>query len=79
MDPLDREITGLSSTAPRLLLTELSEQLRVAEGLPVRFESAGGVRSPQPGRAAEALDLRGADAAAKAARGRGMEPAGEQR
>ncbi|MFJ5831431.1 substrate-binding domain-containing protein [Streptomyces sp. NPDC093089] len=40
---MNREITGLSSMATRPILTELSEHLRHAHGIPVRFDAAGGV------------------------------------
>ncbi|MFJ4776552.1 substrate-binding domain-containing protein [Streptomyces sp. NPDC088762] len=40
---MDQEISGLSSMATRPVLAELSDLLRRAHGIPVRFESAGGV------------------------------------
>ncbi|MCY0942063.1 substrate-binding domain-containing protein [Streptomyces antarcticus] len=44
---MDRDTFGLSSMATRLILAELSEQIRLAHGIPVRFESAGGVKIAQ--------------------------------
>ncbi|MEV7524213.1 substrate-binding domain-containing protein [Streptomyces sp. NPDC091371] len=40
---MDREINGLSSMATRTVLAELTEHIRLVHGLPVRFDSAGGV------------------------------------
>lgn len=40
---MDRDISGLSSMATRPVLAELSEHIRLAHGLPIRFDSAGGV------------------------------------
>ncbi|MFF8376081.1 substrate-binding domain-containing protein [Streptomyces sp. NPDC015661] len=40
---MDREISGLSSMATRPVLAELTEHIRLAHGLAVRFDSAGGV------------------------------------
>ncbi|MET7298791.1 substrate-binding domain-containing protein [Embleya sp. NPDC005575] len=40
---MDGQICGLSSMATRLILAELAEDIRVVHGVPVRFESAGGV------------------------------------
>ncbi|WP_426367650.1 substrate-binding domain-containing protein [Streptomyces sp. E-08] len=40
---MDREISGLSSMATRLVLAEVTAHLRLAHGPAVRFESAGGV------------------------------------
>lgn len=40
---MDRQICGLSSMATRLILADLSEHIRLAHGISVRFESAGGV------------------------------------
>ncbi|MEU9107681.1 substrate-binding domain-containing protein [Streptomyces xanthophaeus] len=40
---MDGEISGLSSMATRPVLAELTEHIRLARGLAVRFESAGGV------------------------------------
>lgn len=40
---MDREIAGLSSMATRPVLAELTEHIRLAHGLAVRFDSAGGV------------------------------------
>ncbi|MFH8476379.1 substrate-binding domain-containing protein [Streptomyces sp. NPDC018000] len=40
---MDQQICGLSSMATRLILADLSEHIRLAHGIPVRFESAGGV------------------------------------
>ncbi|MFF5701098.1 substrate-binding domain-containing protein [Streptomyces sp. NPDC012794] len=47
MDRDDRHTSGLSSMATRLILAELSEQIRLAHGIPMRFESAGGVKIAQ--------------------------------
>ncbi|MGW6690223.1 substrate-binding domain-containing protein [Streptomyces sp. NPDC054961] len=44
---MDRDASGLSSMATRLILAELSEQIRLAHGIAVRFESAGGVEIAQ--------------------------------
>ncbi|MFJ6793806.1 substrate-binding domain-containing protein [Streptomyces sp. NPDC091268] len=40
---MDREIAGLSSMATRPVLAELADHIRLARGLAVRFDSAGGV------------------------------------
>jgi molybdate transport system substrate-binding protein len=40
---VQREISGLSSMATRPILAELSEHIRLAHGIAVRFASAGGV------------------------------------
>ncbi|MER7951609.1 substrate-binding domain-containing protein [Streptomyces sp. NPDC096079] len=40
---MDREISGLSSMATRPVLAELTAHIRLAHGLTVRFDSAGGV------------------------------------
>ncbi|MYS84155.1 substrate-binding domain-containing protein [Embleya scabrispora] len=40
---MDGRIRGLSSMATRLILAELAEDIRVVHGMPVRFDSAGGV------------------------------------
>ena len=40
---MEGDIFGLSSMATRPVLAELSEHIRLAHGLPVRFDSAGGV------------------------------------
>ncbi|MFD9334314.1 substrate-binding domain-containing protein [Streptomyces sp. NPDC060028] len=40
---MNQEISGLSSMATRPIVGELCEHIRLAHGIPVRFESAGGV------------------------------------
>ncbi|WP_035870501.1 substrate-binding domain-containing protein [Kitasatospora cheerisanensis] len=50
-------IVGLSSMATRPVLTELSAHLGDAHGVPVRFESAGGVEVARRVRAGAAADL----------------------
>jgi molybdate transport system substrate-binding protein len=54
---VDRQICGLSSTATRLILAELSEHIRIAHGIPVRFESAGGVEIARRVREGAEADL----------------------
>ncbi|MFD8594318.1 substrate-binding domain-containing protein [Kitasatospora sp. NPDC059646] len=51
------QISGLSSMATRPILADLSEHLRLAHGLPVRFESAGGVEVARRVREGAAADL----------------------
>ncbi|MEU3911464.1 substrate-binding domain-containing protein [Streptomyces sp. NPDC029721] len=50
-------ISGLSSMATRPLLAELSERIRHVHGLPVRFESAGGVEIARRVREGAEADL----------------------
>ncbi|MFJ8212620.1 substrate-binding domain-containing protein [Streptomyces sp. NPDC096033] len=50
-------ISGLSSMATRPLLAELSERIRLVHGLPVRFESAGGVEIARRVREGAEADL----------------------
>ncbi|MET7608668.1 substrate-binding domain-containing protein [Streptomyces avermitilis] len=40
---MDREISVLSSMATRLIMADLADHIRLDHGIPVRFESAGGV------------------------------------
>lgn len=40
---MDREISVLSSMATRQILADLADHIRLDHGIPVRFESAGGV------------------------------------
>ena len=54
---VDREIFGLSSMATRPTLVELSGHIRLAFGLPVRFESAGGVEIARRVREGAEADL----------------------
>ncbi|KDN87810.1 hypothetical protein KCH_04570 [Kitasatospora cheerisanensis KCTC 2395] len=54
---MNRMIVGLSSMATRPVLTELSAHLGDAHGVPVRFESAGGVEVARRVRAGAAADL----------------------
>ncbi|MFE1229242.1 substrate-binding domain-containing protein [Streptomyces sp. NPDC058745] len=54
---MNREITGLSSMATRAMLAELSEHIRRAHGIPVRFESAGGVEIARRVREGATADL----------------------
>lgn len=70
---MDVEISGLSSMATKPVLAELSEHLRLAHGLTVRFESAGGVevaRRVREGAAADLLVLADGALAALAEEGR---------
>ncbi|WP_455361520.1 substrate-binding domain-containing protein [Streptomyces sp. SYSU K21746] len=54
---MNREISGLSSMATRPILAELSEHIGLAHGIPVRFESAGGVETARRVREGAAADL----------------------
>lgn len=54
---MDREISGLSSMATRLILAELSEHIRLAHGIPTHFESVGGVEIARQVRAGAEADL----------------------
>ncbi|MEU9194608.1 substrate-binding domain-containing protein [Streptomyces hundungensis] len=54
---MDRDISGLSSMATRPVLAELSEHIRLTHGLPVRFESAGGVEIARRVREGAEADL----------------------
>lgn len=54
---MDRQICGLSSMATRLILAELSDHIRLAHGIPVRFESAGGVEIARRVREGAEADL----------------------
>lgn len=54
---MDRDISGLSSMATRPVLAELSEHIRLAHGLPVRFDSAGGVEIARRVREGAEADL----------------------
>ncbi|MFE0643351.1 substrate-binding domain-containing protein [Streptomyces sp. NPDC058877] len=54
---MDREISGLSSMATRPVLAELTEHIRRTHGLPVRFDSAGGVEVAQRVRAGAGADV----------------------
>ncbi|GAA1383458.1 molybdate ABC transporter substrate-binding protein [Kitasatospora putterlickiae] len=54
---MQREISGLSSMATRVILAELSEHIRQAHGIPVGFESAGGVDIARRVRAGAEADL----------------------
>ncbi|MFE2232606.1 substrate-binding domain-containing protein, partial [Streptomyces sp. NPDC059442] len=57
MDHADRVISGLSSMATRPVLAELSAHIRLAHGLPVRFEAAGGVEIARRVREGAEADL----------------------
>ncbi|MFE0648299.1 substrate-binding domain-containing protein [Streptomyces sp. NPDC059534] len=54
---MEEEISGLSSMATRPVLAELSAHIRLAHGLPVRFESAGGVEIARRVREGAEADL----------------------
>ncbi|MEU4062270.1 substrate-binding domain-containing protein [Streptomyces wedmorensis] len=54
---MNREISGLSSMATRPILAELSEHIRNAHGIPVRFEAAGGVETERRVREGAEADL----------------------
>ncbi|MFH9298975.1 substrate-binding domain-containing protein [Streptomyces sp. NPDC017520] len=54
---MDRGISGLSSMATRPVLVELSEHIRLAHGLSVRFDSAGGVEIARRVREGAEADL----------------------
>ncbi|MFF7438269.1 substrate-binding domain-containing protein [Streptomyces sp. NPDC008122] len=54
---MNREISGLSSMATRPILAELSEHIRLAHGIPVRFEAAGGVETARRVREGAEADL----------------------
>ncbi|SOB88570.1 substrate-binding domain-containing protein [Streptomyces sp. 1331.2] len=54
---MHREISGLSSMATRAVLAELSEHIRRVHGIPVRFESAGGVDIARRVRAGAEADV----------------------
>ncbi|MET9851615.1 substrate-binding domain-containing protein [Streptomyces sp. NPDC006450] len=54
---MNQEISGLSSMATRPIVGELSEHFRLAHGIPVRFESAGGVEIARRVRAGAEADL----------------------
>lgn len=54
---MNREISGLSSMATRPILAELSERIRNAHGIPVRFEAAGGVETARRVREGAEADL----------------------
>ncbi|MFJ8435955.1 substrate-binding domain-containing protein [Kitasatospora sp. NPDC094019] len=54
---MEQEISGLSSMATRPILTDLSDHLRRTCGVPVRFESAGGVETARRVRAGAEADL----------------------
>ncbi|MFE2323306.1 substrate-binding domain-containing protein [Streptomyces sp. NPDC059385] len=54
---MNREISGLSSMATRPILADLSEHIRPAHGITVRFESAGGVEIARRVREGAAADL----------------------
>ncbi|WP_282694604.1 substrate-binding domain-containing protein [Streptomyces sp. CC208A] len=54
---MHRELVGLSSMATRPILTELCGHLRLAHGIPVRFESAGGVEVARRVREGAEADL----------------------
>ncbi|GAA5210702.1 substrate-binding domain-containing protein [Streptomyces thinghirensis] len=54
---MNREIFGLSSMATRPILTELSEHIRLAHGIPVRFKAAGGVETTRRVREGAEADL----------------------
>ncbi|WP_327256572.1 substrate-binding domain-containing protein [Streptomyces sp. NBC_01244] len=54
---MDQEISGLSSMATRPVLAELTEHIRRAEGLAVRFDSAGGVEIARRVRAGAESDV----------------------
>lgn len=54
---MDREISGLSSMATRPVLADLAEHIRLARGLAVRFDSAGGVEIARRVREGAACDV----------------------
>ncbi|MFJ3793183.1 substrate-binding domain-containing protein [Kitasatospora sp. NPDC090091] len=54
---MNQVISGLSSMATRSVLTDLSELVRRTHGIPVRFESAGGVDVARRVRAGAGADL----------------------
>ncbi|MEU1283162.1 substrate-binding domain-containing protein [Kitasatospora sp. NPDC005856] len=54
---MHREISGLSSMATRVILAELSEHIRQVHGIPVSFQSAGGVDIARRVRAGAEADL----------------------
>lgn len=54
---MNQEISGLSSMATRPILTDLSEHVRRTCGIPVRFESAGGVEIARRVREGAEADL----------------------
>ncbi|MEU8528431.1 MULTISPECIES: substrate-binding domain-containing protein [Streptomyces] len=54
---MHRPISGLSSMATRPVLAELSEHIRLADGLSVRFDSAGGVEIARRVREGAEADL----------------------
>lgn len=54
---MHRPISGLSSMATRPVLAELSEHIRQAHGLPVTFDSAGGVEIARRVREGAEADL----------------------
>ncbi|MFF9853105.1 substrate-binding domain-containing protein [Streptomyces litmocidini] len=54
---MDRDISGLSSMATKPVLAELSAHIRLAHGLPVRFDSAGGVEIARRVREGAEADL----------------------
>ncbi|AUG75409.1 hypothetical protein CFP65_0446 [Kitasatospora sp. MMS16-BH015] len=54
---MNQEISGLSSMATRPVLADLSEHLRHSCGIPVRFESAGGVEVARRVREGTEADL----------------------
>ncbi|MET8543282.1 substrate-binding domain-containing protein [Kitasatospora sp. NPDC004799] len=69
---MHREISGLSSMATRAILAELSAHIRQVHGIPIRFESAGGVdvaRRIRAGAEADVLVLADDAMAALAAEG----------
>lgn len=54
---MNQEISGLSSMATRPVLAELCEHLRLAHGIGVRFEAAGGVETARRVRGGAGADL----------------------
>lgn len=54
---MNQEISGLSSMATRPIVCELSEHFRRTRGIPVRFESAGGVEIARRVREGTEADL----------------------
>ncbi|MGW6613375.1 substrate-binding domain-containing protein [Streptomyces erythrochromogenes] len=54
---MNQEISGLSSMATRPIVGELSKHIRLAHGIPVRFESAGGVEIARRVREGAEADL----------------------
>ncbi|GGY59836.1 substrate-binding domain-containing protein [Streptomyces omiyaensis] len=54
---MHRELVGLSSMATRPILADLCDRLRTAHGIPVRFESAGGVEVARRVREGAGADL----------------------